>query len=96
MRKICKCRHVVISFQSELFLYHCLVSGSVHKSVELRRIAHLNLNDPVLIWILVDKLRSILEGSIVLYNSSADWANGIIVKLWKFDTAAKQLRTYLI
>lgn len=23
-------------------------------------------------------------------------ANGIIVKLWKFDTAAKQLRTYLI
>ena len=50
------------------------VSGSVEKRVKLGSIAHLYLDDPIPIRVLVDEFRCILQSLVLLHNDTADRA----------------------
>ena len=53
-----------------LFLAELLVSGSVHKVVQLCLVRQLHLHNPVSESVLVEKLRLVLESLVHLYYST--------------------------
>ena len=71
------CMRKIRKFFHGLFTNHVPVSFCIHEFVELCRIPHLNLDNPVSIRVFIHKFRRIFQSIVALQDSAADRAEEV-------------------